>query len=92
MHQFYREIENANIGLGDVFALMLWIMNMAAGIAAFIDTDQLISRLWRRIAYAIAKGGVSQSRDQALLNFAGLALSIGGGWGFSSAASGIAGA
>ena len=70
MHQFYGEIEMRILGLVMCFALMLWIMNMAAGIAAFIDLISLSVVFGGGIAYAIAKGGVSQSRDQALLNFA----------------------
>ena len=52
------------------FALMLWIMDMVAGISAFVDTISLAIVFGGGIAYALAKGGISQSRDQALLNFA----------------------
>ena len=52
------------------FALMLWVMDMTAGISAFVDSISLAIVLGGGIAYAVAKGGISQSRDQALLNFA----------------------
>lgn len=78
------------LGLMMCFALILWIMNMAAGIAAFIDLISLSVVFGGGIAYAIAKGGVSQSRDQALLNFADGAVYW--GWlGFLVGCVGIAG-
>ena len=78
------------LGLVMCFALMLWIMNMAAGIAAFIDLISLSVIFGGGIAYAIAKGGVSQSRDQAFLNFADGAVYW--GWlGFLVGCVGIAG-
>ena len=52
------------------FALMLWIMNMAAGIGAFVDLVSLAIVFGGGVAYAVAKGGISQNRNQSLLNFA----------------------
>jgi hypothetical protein len=52
------------------FALMLWIMDMVAGISAFVDSISLAIVFGGGIAYALAKGGISQNRGQALLNFA----------------------
>mgnify|MGYP006872155784 CR=1 FL=1 len=52
------------------FALMLWMMDTSAGISAFIDTMSVTVVLGGGIAYAVAKDGISQTRDQALLNFA----------------------
>ena len=52
------------------FALMLWIMDMAAGISAFVDLVSLAIVFGGGIAYAVAKGGISQNRNQLLLNFA----------------------
>ena len=52
------------------FALMLWMMDTSAGISAFIDTMSVTVVLGGGIAYAVAKAGISQTRDQALLNFA----------------------
>ena len=41
------------------FALMLWVMDIAAGISAFVDTISLAIVLGGGIAYAVAKGGIS---------------------------------
>jgi hypothetical protein len=76
-------------------ALMLWIMDMAAGISAFVDSISLAIVFGGGIAYAVAKGGISQSRDQALLNFADGAVYWGwlgvfvGGIGMATAAAGL---
>ena len=77
------------------FALMLWIMDMSAGISAFVDTISLAIVFGGGIAYALAKGGISQSRDQALLNFADGAVYWGwlgvfvGGIGMATAAANL---
>ena len=77
------------------FALMLWIMDMVAGISAFVDSISLAIVFGGGIAYAVAKGGVSQNREQALLNFADGAVYWGwlgvfvGGIGMATAAAGL---
>ena len=77
------------------FALMLWIMDMSAGISAFIDSISVAVVFGGGIAYALAKGGISQSRDHALLNFADGAVYWGwlgvfvGGIGMATAAAGL---
>ena len=77
------------------FALMLWIMDMAAGISAFVDSISLAIVFGGGIAYAVARGGVSQNRDQALLNFADGAVYWGwlgmfvGGIGMATAAANL---
>jgi flagellar motor component MotA len=50
--------------------IMVWIMDSAAGIAAFLDAISLAIVFGGGLAFAVAKGGLSQSRNQALLNFA----------------------
>ena len=77
------------------FALMLWIMDMVAGISAFVDTISLAIVFGGGIAYALAKGGISQNRDQAFLNFAAGAVYWGwlgmfvGGIGMATAAANL---
>ncbi|MDA9999207.1 hypothetical protein N9E70_00820 [bacterium] len=77
------------------FALMLWIMDMVAGISAFVDTISLAIVFGGGIAYALAKGGISQNRDQAFLNFADGAVYWGwlgmfvGGIGMATAAANL---
>ena len=77
------------------FALMAWIMDMAAGLSAFVDSVSIAIVFGGGIAYALAKGGVSQNRDQALLNFADGAVYWGwlgvfvGGIGMATAAAGL---
>ena len=77
------------------FALMLWIMDMSAGISAFVDTISLAIVFGGGIAYALAKGGISQNRDQAFLNFADGAVYWGwlgmfvGGIGMATAAANL---
>jgi hypothetical protein len=77
------------------FALMLWIMDMTAGISAFVDSISLAVVFGGGIAYALAKDGISQSRDQALLNFADGAVYWGwlgvfvGGIGMATAAANL---
>ena len=77
------------------FALMLWIMDMAAGISAFVDLVSLAIVFGGGIAYAVAKGGISQNRNQSLLNFANGAVYWGwlgvfvGGIGMATAAAGL---
>ena len=77
------------------FALMLWIMDTSAGISAFVDSICLAIVFGGGIAYALAKGGISQSRDQALLNFADGAVYWGwlgvfvGGIGMATAAANL---
>jgi hypothetical protein len=77
------------------FALMFWIMDMAAGLSAFVDSVSIAIVFGGGIAYAVAKGGVSQNRDQALLNFADGAVYWGwlgvfvGGIGMATAAAGL---
>jgi len=58
------------LGFVICFALIVWIMDTAAGIASFIDAISLTIVFGGGIAYAVAKGGINQSRDQALVNFA----------------------
>ena len=58
------------IGFLVCFALMFWMMDSSAGISAFIDATSIAVVLIGAIAYAAAKGGISQTRNQALLNFA----------------------
>ena len=62
------------LGFLGCFVLMLCIMDMAAGIGAFIDGMSAIVVIAGGVAYSIARGGIRQSRDQALLNFAHGAL------------------
>ena len=50
--------------------IMIWIMDGAAGIAAFLDAISLAIVFGGGLAFAVAKGGLSQNRKQALLNFA----------------------
>jgi hypothetical protein len=77
------------------FALMLWIMNMAAGIGAFVDLVSLAIVFGGGVAYAVAKGGISQNRNQSLLNFANGAVYWGwlgvfvGGIGMATNAAGL---
>lgn len=58
------------IGFLVCFALIFWMMDSSAGISAFIDATSIAVVLIGAIAYAAAKGGISQTRNQALLNFA----------------------
>ena len=51
-------------------ALILWIMDKAAGLSAFVDSTSLAVVFGGGIAYALAKGGIRLNRDQTLLNFA----------------------
>ena len=50
--------------------MMVWVMDGAAGIAAFLDTISLAIVFGGGVAFAVAKGGFNQNRNQALLNFA----------------------
>ena len=50
--------------------MMVWIMDSAAGIAAFLDAISLTIVFGGGLAFAVAKGGFNQNRNQALLNFA----------------------
>ena len=50
--------------------VMVWIMDGAAGIAAFLDAISLAVVCGGGLAFAVAKGGLSQNLNQALLNFA----------------------
>ncbi len=50
--------------------MMVWIMDGAAGIAAFLDVISLAIVFGGGLAFAVAKGGSNQNRNQALLNFA----------------------
>ena len=50
--------------------IMVWIMDSAAGIAAFLDAISLAIVFGGGLAFAVAKGGLNQNRNQALLNFA----------------------
>jgi hypothetical protein len=50
--------------------IMVWMTDTAAGIAAFLDAISLAVVFGGGLALAVAKGGLSQSRNQALLNFA----------------------
>ena len=50
--------------------MMVWIMDGAAGIAAFLDAISLAIVFGGGLAFAVAKGGLNQNRNQALLNFA----------------------
>ena len=50
--------------------MMVWIMDGAAGIAAFLDAISLAIVFGGGVAFAVAKGGFNQNRNQALLNFA----------------------
>ena len=50
--------------------IMVWIMDDAAGIAAFLDAISLAIVFGGGLAFAVAKGGLNQNRRQALLNFA----------------------
>ena len=45
-------------------------MDVAAGLAAFLDVPALAVVFGGGLAFAVAKGGLDQSRNQALLNFA----------------------
>ena len=50
--------------------IILWIMDHTAGIVAFLDAISLAAVLGGGLAFAVAKGGLSQNRNQALMNFA----------------------
>ena len=50
--------------------MMVWIMDGAAGIAAFLDAISLAIVFGGGLAFAVAKGGSNQNRNQKLLNFA----------------------
>ena len=50
--------------------IMVWITDTAAGIDAFLDAISLAVVFGGGLAFAVAKGGLSQNRNQALLNFA----------------------
>ena len=50
--------------------IMVWIMDSAAGITAFLDPIAIAIVFGGGLAFALAKGGLSQNRNQALLNFA----------------------
>ena len=50
--------------------IMVWITDTAAGIGAFLDAISLAIVFGGGLAFAVAKGGLSQNRNQALLNFA----------------------
>ena len=50
--------------------IILWIMDHTAGIAAFLDAISLAVVFGGGLAFAVAKGGLSQNRNQALMNFA----------------------
>ena len=50
--------------------IMVWIMDSAAGIAAFLDAISLAIVFGGGLAFAVAKGGLNQNRNKALLNFA----------------------
>ena len=50
--------------------IMVWIMDGAAGIATFLDPICVAVVFGGGMAFAVAKGGLSQNRNQALLNFA----------------------
>ena len=58
------------LGLIACAGIMVWIMDGAAGIAAFLDAISLAVVFGGGLAFAVAKGGLSQNRNQALLNFA----------------------
>ena len=57
--------------------IMIWIMDGAAGIAAFLDAISLAIVFGGGLAFAVAKGGLNQNRNQALLNFAEGAVYLG---------------
>ena len=50
--------------------IIVWIMDHTAGIAAFLDAISLAVVFGGGLAFAVAKGGLSQNRNQALMNFA----------------------
>ena len=50
--------------------IMVWIMDGAAGIAAFLNTISLAIVFGGGLAFALAKAGLNQNRNQALSNFA----------------------
>ena len=50
--------------------IMVWILHFAAGIAAFFDPISFAVVFVGGLAFAVAKGGLNQNRNQALLNFA----------------------
>ena len=83
------------LGFTTCLALIIWIMDNAAGISAFVDSICLAIVFGGGTAYALAKGGISQSRDQALLNFADGAVYWGwlgmfvGGIGMATAAANL---
>ena len=52
-------------------------MDVAAGLAAFLDVPALAVVFGGGLAFAVAKGGLDQSRNQALLNFAEGAVYLG---------------
>tara|TARA_E500000178_G_scaffold269585_1_gene267456 strand:- start:139 stop:498 length:360 start_codon:yes stop_codon:yes gene_type:complete len=50
--------------------IMVWIMDSTGGIAAFLDAISLAIVFGGGLAFAVAKGGLNQNRNQALLNLA----------------------
>ena len=54
-------------------AIMIWIMDMAAGISVFIDLIALALVFVGGLGYALAKGAATQSRPEALVH-------LGNGW------------
>ena len=57
--------------------LIVWSMNVAAGLAAFLDLPAVALVFGGGLAFAVAKGGLNQNRNQALLNFAEGAVYLG---------------
>ena len=52
-------------------------MDVAAGLAAFLDVPALAVVFGGGLAFAVARGGFDQSRNQVLLNFAEGAVYLG---------------
>ena len=57
-------------GLLAFVGLIVWNMDVAAGLAAFLDLPAVALVFGGGFLFAIAKRGSDQNRDQALLNFA----------------------
>ena len=65
------------LGLLAFVGLVVWSMDVAAGLAAFLDVPALAVVFGGGLAFAVAKGGFDQSRNQVLLNFAEGAVYLG---------------
>ena len=64
-------------GLLAFIGLIVWNMDVAAGLAAFLDLPAVALVFGGGCLFAIAKRGSDQNRDQALLNFAEGAVYLG---------------